>query len=102
MFKCYIKYLLLSKLDNTSLMFIISIILIDYFLLVMFKTKGSYLAGFLCVHCQYLQESVAALLVVPDLSSVYYTHFLGSTHVEAVQKRIIPSLIIQILSLLLF
>lgn len=93
---------LLSKLDNTSLMFIISIILIGLFLLVMFKPKGSYLAGFfMCTLPIFAGICGSAVGGAGLIISILYT-LLGSTHVEAVQKRIIPSLIIQILSFVTF
>lgn len=97
-----ISILLLSKLDNTNLMFLISIILISLFLLIIFKPKSTSLAGFfICVLPIFAGICGSAVGGAGLIISILYT-LLGSSHIEAVQKRIIPSLIIQILSFAIF
>jgi uncharacterized membrane protein YfcA len=97
-----LSILLLTKLDNTSLMFIISIILIGLFLLVLFKPKGSYLTVcFVCTLPIFAGICGSAVGGAGLIISILYT-LLGSSHIEAVQKRIIPSLIIQVLSFVTF
>lgn len=94
--------LLLSRLDNTSLMFIISIILIGLFILVLFKPKGNNLTWlFMCTLPIFAGVCGSAVGGAGLIISILYT-LLGSSHIEAVQKRIIPSLIIQILSFTIF
>ena len=88
----------LNKLDNTSLMFIISVILIGLFLLVVFKPKGNKLYWvFILLLPIFAGICGSAVGGAGLIISILYT-LLGASPVEAVQKRIIPSLIIQILS----
>ncbi len=97
-----LSILFLSKLDNTSLMFLISVILIGLFFLILFKPKGTYLSGFfMCALPIFAGICGSAVGGAGLIISILYT-LLGSSHVEAVQKRIIPSLIIQILSFATF
>lgn len=94
--------LLLSRLDNTSLMFLISVILIGLFFLVLFKPKGNNLAWlFMCTLPIFAGVCGSAVGGAGLIISILYT-LLGSSPVDAVQKRIIPSLIIQILSFAIF
>ncbi len=92
----------LNKLDSTVLMFIISIMLIILFLLVILKPKTNSFSWifilFLPIFAGICGSAVggAGLII-----SVLYT-LLGASPVQAVQKRVIPSLIIQIIAFATF
>ena len=93
---------ILSKLDNTTLMFAISIILIGLFLLVIFKPQNKIFNQILIVVLPIFSGICGSAVGGAGLIiSILYT-LLGAEPVEAVQKRIIPSLIIQIISFIAF
>jgi uncharacterized membrane protein YfcA len=91
---------ILAKLNNTSLMFFISLILVGLFLLVIFKPNKNRFSKFFIFFLPIFagicgSEVGGAGLII----TILYT-LLGANHIEAVQKRIIPSLIIQIIAFL--
>lgn len=89
---------LLARFNNTNLMLFISLILISLFLLIIFKPSGKRFSKFFIILLPIFagicgSEVGGAGLII----TILYT-LLGANHIEAVQKRIIPSLIIQIVA----
>ncbi|MCC2645788.1 MAG: hypothetical protein K0R94_1566 [Burkholderiales bacterium] len=89
---------LLSKLNDAGLMLFISVILVALFLFIIFKPSGQKHKNFFLVFLPIFagicgSEVGGAGLIITAL----YT-LTGANHLEAASKRLIPSLIIQILA----
>ncbi len=97
-----ISIVLLNKLNDTLLMLIISIILLGLLLLVVFRPKSNHYSKlFILVLPIFAGVCGGTIGGAGLIISILYT-FLGSDHKEAVQRRVVPSLIIQIISFLAF
>jgi uncharacterized membrane protein YfcA len=97
-----LSVIFLNKLDNTTLMLLISAILIGLLLLVVFKNRlHKFSCGFIIILPVFAGICGSAIGGAGLIISIIYL-LLGFDHVSATQKRIIPSLIIQILAFLIF
>ena len=89
---------ILTKLNDTVLMTIITVILVGLFLLVIFKPRGKVLDQIFIVILPFFAGICGSAVGGAGLIiSILYT-LLGAEPKEAVQKRILPSLTIQIIA----
>lgn len=98
----FASVLVLTKLGDTTLMLVIAIILSSLFLFITFKPKKK---SFSCIFTLILPifSGVCGSVVggAGMILSILYL-LLGYDHTQAVKKRIVPSLAIQIVSFVMF
>jgi uncharacterized membrane protein YfcA len=89
---------LLTKLNDVLLMSIIALILVGLFLLVIFKPRGKILDQFFIIVLPFFAGICGSAVGGAGLIITILYTLLGADPKEAVKKRILPSLIIQIIA----